>query len=754
MSADDVRRASVVWSRRAMSVRSPFDGMPEAREALSADLDGRLLEATPGVTGAADSAAAAAAAVREFAAAGEAAGLTRLEMLLLKGSETATATAVRGNALLLVLLDPSKPTAQVEKALQAWIPPQTGAPAPPPLPARPAAATAPSASAPAARGAPAARAVPAPAPRSPPPPAPPAPGASAAAPSGTRAPEAARPGGAPADDTWAALRRALARGQLTEAAARQRELGEPSRAGSGRPGSEPLAAEERDRAIRILFEGVGSVMAGDGVGGGRFLGELAESSHPNLSFRWLALHWSARAALKSGNIRGALAHAKEALAVARQLDLDTQAVSQWAAAEVLAHDADPTRALPWLKESRSRFERLGDGWGPAQTWLTEARILASVQREPEASEAARQACAADPGWDEPPVFLARRAVASNELAEAEQILRTVETPAANRVRAVIDAIRQSTVSQADAAEFLREHDAPPSARAIKAIDRIARAWPGFVQAQEALGWMLLKVGRYGDASSLFRNLLRQTITPGVRASTMLGLSCIANAQQAGGEPDATLRAVAAAGASAPPATERTSPSPVPQLSSSSLVARSARAGNGGDAVFSGRLSVFALPDLLEFLRSARRTGLLVFSSATGMGALRFREGWITGASSPGTPGIGQMLLRARKISSLALGTVATGESAEQPDEVIGGLLVREGLVDAAAVQEAFRQQIDLTIRDLVRWKDGEFAFSREADAEADRTGISVAVDPQAVMLNVFKDMDEETRSAAATGARR
>ena len=65
-------------------------------------------------------------------------------------------------------------------------------------------------------------------------------------------------------------------------------------------------------------------------------------------------------------------------------------------------------------------------------------------------------------------------------------------------------------------------------------------------------------------------------------------------------------------------------------SSSSILARAQQAATGGtESVFSGRLSVFALPDLLEFLRSGRRTGLLVCSSAAGLGRLRFRDGRIT-----------------------------------------------------------------------------------------------------------------------------
>ncbi len=183
------------------------------------------------------------------------------------------------------------------------------------------------------------------------------------------------------------------------------------------------------------------------------------------------------------------------------------------------------------------------------------------------------------------------------------------------------------------------------------------------------------------------------------------------------------------------------PPPVPQLSGSSLLARRSQGpGAALDAVFSGQLSVFAFPDLLEFLRSAKRTGLLVCSSARGIAALRLRDGRITDADSPGTPDVGELLLRARKISALALRAVP-----DEPGQAIGDVLVREGLADAAAVEEALERRIGLAVRELVEWKDGEFAFNREAEAGEPPARIAVALDPQAVLLNVFKDMDEESR---------
>jgi len=709
-----------------MSLSSLFTGLLEVTEALTADRRGALLEATkPEAAG--RTAAALAAATNELSAAGSAVGLTRLELLLVKGASQATVTAVRSDAILHAVVPASKATVQVEKVLHAWASGESAAPAQRPVPAA-AARPSPPPVPKAASAAPPARTV-------------------TPAPTATPVPVAVEVVAPAGHDPWAALRRSLVRGQLTEAATRRRELGDAAPA--GHPGAEPVPAAERERALQVLLEGIGSVLAGDGLGGGKTLAELAVPSQQNLSFRWIALHWSARAAVRSGNFAGARQHAKEALVVSQRLDIDARAVSQWTAAEVLASEGDHARALAWLGESRKRFERLADRWGLGQAWLSEARILASLQREQEAVAAAGHASLADPAWEEPRIFLAHRALGRAELGEAEGILGSIHGPAAERSRSLVRAVRDRTVSQADASEFLRECDAPPTARSIRALERIAGAAPRFVQAREALAWMLLKLGKYADASAIFRGLLAQQLPPADRASVMLGLACSAHAQQAGKDPAATLRAAATtAGATRAP-DAAADPAPLPSLSSSSIV-RSSQAGGAG-SVFSGQLSVFALPDVLEFLRSARRTGLLVCSSAKGMAALRFRDGFIAGVgSAPGMPGLGELLQRARKISSVGLRAVGP----DTPDDVLGDQLVKEGLVDAAAVREAIGQQIELTIHELVGWKDGEFAFNCEDEGAPAGLWTAVKVDVQGALLNVFKQMDEASRNAKGRAAQR
>jgi tetratricopeptide (TPR) repeat protein len=370
-------------------------------------------------------------------------------MLLVKGTSKATVTAMRPDEILLVMVDPAKGTAQVEKALHAWA--SNGAAA--------AAGASPGSSAPAAP-----------------------PGVSATAAPRSAPAEARGPASA---DPWAALRRSLVRGLLTEAAARRREIADATPT-AGRVGAERLAAAEIEQAMETLVQGIGSVLAGDGLGGARTLEALAGDSQKNLSFRWLALWWSARAVLKSGNSAAARTHVKQALAFAKQLDREAVAVSQWVAAKVLMHDGEHGTALAYLEQARAAFQRLGDRWGVGQTWLAEARALLAQERDQEAVAAARQAWATDRGWEEPVVFLARRALLRGDLAEAEGLLRYVNGQSAERLRSLIEAIREQGVSQADAIEFLRESDAPPTVRSIRAMERLAQASPRFVQARDAL----------------------------------------------------------------------------------------------------------------------------------------------------------------------------------------------------------------------------------------------------------------------------
>jgi tetratricopeptide (TPR) repeat protein len=541
------------------------------------------------------------------------------------------------------------------------------------------------------------------------------------------------------DDPWGSLRRALVRGHLTRAAAFQQAIVDAGTTLAPVPGSETLPAAALQAAMQRLLEGIGGIMAGDPMGGARSLSELAGEAQPNASIRWLAHYWSARAALQGGGAEAARDHVRDTLGLSRQLDVEARGVSQLLAAELLARGGDLTKALSWLAEARGRFDRVADQWGLGQSWLAEARILASSD-EAACVVAAQRARDADPAWDEPQVFLASRAVMAGDQARAQAALGEVHSPAADRLRTLLEAVTQRRISLPDAGELLRIHLAPPSGQNLRSLERIANASPRFFQAREALAWLLVKLGRYAAAREIFEWLLKQPLGPADKALVSLGMSCTATALQAAGTAPTT--GAAARTTSGPSRT------PAPALADSALLPQGARAAFSGlDSMFSGRLSVFSLPDLVEFLRTAGRSGLLVCSSQGGMGAFRFRKGRITGAAAPSTPSVGELLVRNGTITAEVLASVGPPREGTLVDAGLADRLVQRGAVDAAGAREAGRQQIEQVLRELIDWTDGEFAFTREE--EAPPTGdASIEVDAQQLLLELFRERDESSRDSA------
>ncbi|WP_176062580.1 DUF4388 domain-containing protein [Anaeromyxobacter diazotrophicus] len=160
------------------------------------------------------------------------------------------------------------------------------------------------------------------------------------------------------------------------------------------------------------------------------------------------------------------------------------------------------------------------------------------------------------------------------------------------------------------------------------------------------------------------------------------------------------------------------------------------------ASLAGTLSALPVPELLEFMRGSRRSGLLAFRGGAGLAALRFRDGKIVGATVPGMPRLGQVLAYDRKLSPAAVEAVAA--RATEARVPVGELLVRAGLVDPEAVEHAVTRQIQHAVKQLVRWEDGEFTLSRDGDG-AVAQAVPVAVDPQAALLEAFRQLDEAAR---------
>lgn len=356
-------------------------------------------------------------------------------------------------------------------------------------------------------------------------------------------------------------------------------------------------------------------------------------------------------------------------------------------------------------------------------------------------------------------------------------------------------------------EFCRLRELPPTAERIGRLEKLVEAAPDFWHLRDLLGWNLIKLGKDEEAAPHFEHLSVQQLDQDLQASVLLALGCLANrrhrdskagsrlrhtadvglaAPKEGEErpnfPSATgLPAVSAAELAAEPAAakppapptppkappagagaeeqelwkeaqdifdselkvfEVQSADPMPSLSERS--AKKSPAGSVAKAAFTGDLQLLAVPDLLDFLKTSRRTGTLVITSDEGVGAIHLRGGMITGAASPSCRHLGEILKEMGSASEETMASAADLQKAQFPDSLLGTVLVREGAVGEGDVKKALATQVISVIIEMLDWASGRFAFEPEKPDMSDDE-VSIELDTQGVLLDALREYDELNR---------
>ena len=172
-----------------------------------------------------------------------------------------------------------------------------------------------------------------------------------------------------------------------------------------------------------------------------------------------------------------------------------------------------------------------------------------------------------------------------------------------------------------------------------------------------------------------------------------------------------------------------------------------------EPVFAGQLELFCLPDLLEFLRAGQRTGKLRMDSGAGAGVVRMRRGKITAASSPNVGTMGDYLIKHAVLTGEQLRALLQEQRNDPARKTLGLLSIDRRLATAADVRRALIAQVEDAIRELKDWTTGQFAFEPEPIGDPNLSEIELELDPQAVLLTIFKQEDEAHEGARqASGA--
>ncbi|HEY5956336.1 MAG TPA: DUF4388 domain-containing protein [Polyangiaceae bacterium] len=560
------------------------------------------------------------------------------------------------------------------------------------------------------------------------------------------------------------FRRAFVRGDLKEALL----IADHLKHASPSP-TDPCGSGASARAVDPLSLGIAAVLSGDNGAAIDPLTTVVDESAFGPSLRWLAMIWLARANLAaSGGLDQALTWAEQAGHLSKQLDSEAKVVSARLISEVCLHRKNLDHAARFAEQARRMSETTSDREEFGEILLLQAKILSAAGQMPEALAAAERAYASCPNWLPPIIFLIQSALLASDLERVATLLRPFEdVPDAPtdiaRVIRLFMAVRENRLPATAAAEFLELSGQPPGSTIIARLEALASTYPELDVVLDTLGWKLLKAGKLDRAAYVFERLSQQqSLSNEVRASVMLALGYLAASRGKHSSSGAKIRATVdstpkhlqVAKAATPSCDNLRTARPIdlasitPPASVSSAQSEaqrgSTRTGHSSP-VFTGNLNHFSLPDVLEFLRAGRRTGILLCSSVRGVGAIHLANGYITGAAAPHTSTLHGLLVSQHKITERQAVEAAEMQKTSETPRPIGTILVNQGWCTANDVIACLRAQIGSAVSELLQWGDGQFAFDPEAKVEHQPSEIEVAVDPQALLLDIFKLADEAAR---------
>jgi len=164
-----------------------------------------------------------------------------------------------------------------------------------------------------------------------------------------------------------------------------------------------------------------------------------------------------------------------------------------------------------------------------------------------------------------------------------------------------------------------------------------------------------------------------------------------------------------------------------------------------EKALSGKLKEFPLPDLLEFLRTGRRTGSLICSSKNDVGVVELHKGFISCATVPNVDNIGSLLLKKGKIPKERIEEAVRSQHKDISGIKIGTILVEKGLVDIESIKDALTEQTFSAIRTMLDWEDGRFVFTPTEENVELPESVALKIDSQFILMELYRISDEKNR---------
>ena len=161
-------------------------------------------------------------------------------------------------------------------------------------------------------------------------------------------------------------------------------------------------------------------------------------------------------------------------------------------------------------------------------------------------------------------------------------------------------------------------------------------------------------------------------------------------------------------------------------------------------ILEGSLGRFEVPDLLSFLGTGGRTGVLVFERPDRESKVFLREGRPVFATSTGEDlRFGSMLVRLGKVRAEVLERALK----RQPGGRIGQVLLSEKILTEQELAAFLKVQVSEVIFDAFRWNEGAFSFFDEVPPPA--TVVTLDMDLLNLIIEGMRRLDDPARAEAA-----
>ena len=159
----------------------------------------------------------------------------------------------------------------------------------------------------------------------------------------------------------------------------------------------------------------------------------------------------------------------------------------------------------------------------------------------------------------------------------------------------------------------------------------------------------------------------------------------------------------------------------------------------GPVSLQGNLETFKLPDVLSFLHSTQRTGMLTVRLEEKEAYVFFRAGAVVyAASNQENLRLGPLLIRKKKLAR---------EKAAEIDDLMlrsggrwGDLALQHGALNESDLDDYLKIQVSEVIYDAFVWKSGEFAFYDGIDLPPN--AVTISIDLSNLIMEGARRIDE------------